>query len=80
MRMLCEAGIVEEHDFGVGCGHYELGGGPHHDHLIDAESGRIVEFCDPEIERLQQAIAERLGYRLTGHRLELYGVRAKSDA
>lgn len=80
MRTLCDAGIVEEHDFGAGCGHFELAGGPHHDHLIDAENGTIVEFSDPEIERLQDAIAERLGYRLTGHRLELYGVRAKSDA
>lgn len=77
LRMLCDAEIVEEHDFGAGCSHFELAGGPHHDHLIDAESGTIVEFCDPEIERLQQAVAERLGYRLTGHRLELYGVRAR---
>lgn len=76
MRTLCDAGIVEEHDFGAGFGHYELVGGSHHDHLIDAESGTIVEFCDPEIERLQEAIAKRLGYRLVGHRLELYGVRA----
>lgn len=75
MRTLCDAGIVEEHDFGAGCGHYELAGGSHHDHLIDAESGAIVEFCDPEIERLQEAIAARLGYRLIGHRLELYGIR-----
>ena len=80
LRMLCDTGIVDEHDFGAGCGHFELAGGPHHDHLIDAESGTIVEFCDPEIERLQKAIAERLGYRLTGHRLELYGVPTSADA
>jgi Fur family ferric uptake transcriptional regulator len=80
LRVLCDAGIAEEHDFGAGCGHYELADRPHHDHLIDAENGAIVEFCDPEIERLQKAIAARLGYRLTGYRLELFGVRADEDA
>jgi Fur family ferric uptake transcriptional regulator len=74
MRTLRDAGIVEEHSFGEGRHHYELSSGIHHDHLIDTTSGAIVEFCDPEIERLQQAIAERLGYRLVGHRLELYAV------
>lgn len=77
LRMLRDAGMVIEHAFPDGRCHYELAGRPHHDHLIDKESGAIVEFCDPEIERLQQAIARRLGYRLTGHRLELYGVRAR---
>jgi Fur family ferric uptake transcriptional regulator len=75
LRILRDSGIVIEHEFQDGRCHYEMAGRPHHDHLIDAESGTIVEFCDPEIERLQQAIATRLGYRLTGHRLELYGVR-----
>lgn len=75
LRVLRDAGMVIEHAFPDGRCHYELAGRPHHDHLIDKESGAIVEFCDPDIERLQQAIAHRLGYRLTGHRLELYGVR-----
>lgn len=77
MRVLRDAGMVIEHTFPDGRYHYEMAGRPHHDHLIDEESGAILEFCDPEIERLQQAIALRLGYRLTGHRLELYGVRAR---
>ena len=76
MRTLRDAGIVEEHSFGEGRNHYELASGTHHDHLIDTTTGDIVEFCDPEIERLQQAIAERLGYRLVGHKLELYAVPA----
>jgi Fur family ferric uptake transcriptional regulator len=77
VRMLRDAGIIIEHEFQDGRCHYELAGRPHHDHLIDTENGTITEFCDPEIERLQQAIANRLGYRLTGHRLELYGVRRR---
>jgi Fur family ferric uptake transcriptional regulator len=77
LGLLRDAGMVIEHAFPDGRCHYELAGRPHHDHLIDEESGAIVEFCDPEIERLQQAIAQRLGYRLTGHRLELYGVRER---
>lgn len=76
LRLLSEAGVIEEHRFGEGRSQFEIGGRPHHDHLIDAENGAIIEFCDPEIERLQEAIADRLGYRLTGHRLELFGVRA----
>ncbi|ODT64905.1 MAG: transcriptional repressor [Pelagibacterium sp. SCN 63-23] len=76
LALLRDAGMVIEHAFPDGRCHYELAGRPHHDHLIDAESGTIVEFCDPEIELLQEAIARRLGYRLTGHRLELYGVRS----
>lgn len=77
LSVLRDAGIVDEHRFGEGRCHYELSDGAHHDHLIDAETGQIVEFTDPEIERLQHAIAERFGYRLTGHKLELYGVRAE---
>jgi Fur family ferric uptake transcriptional regulator len=76
LALLRDAGMVIEHAFPDGRCHYELAGRPHHDHLIDAENGTIVEFCDPEIELLQEAIARRLGYRLTGHRLELYGVRS----
>ena len=80
LRVLSEAGVIEEHRFGESRARFEIGGRPHHDHLIDAESGAIVEFCDPEIERLQEAVAERLGYRLTGHRLELFGVRTARRA
>lgn len=75
MGMLRDAGMVEEHTFNEGRSHYELAKRDHHDHLIDAESGAIIEFCEPEIERLQQIVAKRLGYRLIGHKLELYGVR-----
>ena len=75
LRLLCDAGLVEEHEFGEGRHHYELSSRTHHDHLIDTESGKIIEFCDPEIERLQQVLADRLGYRLVHHRLELYAVR-----
>lgn len=78
LRTLRDAGIVEEHSFGEGRSHYELASGTHHDHLIDTTSGEIVEFCDPEIERLQQAIAERLGYRLVSHKLELYAVPSRA--
>jgi len=77
LSVLRDAGIVDEHRFGEGRCHYELADGPHHDHLIDAKTGQIVEFADLEIERLQHAIAKRLGYRLTGHKLELYGVRTQ---
>lgn len=76
LALLRDAGMVIEHTFPDGRCHYELAGRPHHDHLIDAENGTIVEFCDAEIELLQEAIARRLGYRLTGHRLELYGFRS----
>ena len=69
-----EAGIVERHDFGDGRARYEPAPDDHHDHLIDMRTGRIVEFTDPEIEALQEAVARRLGYRLVDHRLELYGV------
>lgn len=75
VRTLSAAGLLDEHTFGDGRCHYEAADGPHHDHLIDEETGAIVEFCDPEIERLQHMVAARLGYRLTTHRLQLYGVR-----
>jgi len=73
VRLFEEAGVVERHDFGDGRSRYEQAGDEHHDHLIDLKTGKVIEFVDPEIERLQAAIAERLGYRLVGHRLELYG-------
>lgn len=70
-----EANILERHDFGDGRARYEETPEVHHDHLIDIKSGEVIEFRNEEIERLQQEVAERLGYRLVGHRLELFGVR-----
>ncbi len=79
VRLFEEAGILEKHDFGDGRARYEEASDVHHDHLIDLKSGRVIEFQDEEIERLQQAIASRLGYRLVDHRLELYAVPAEAD-
>ncbi|MCG2840108.1 transcriptional repressor [Sandaracinobacter sp. RS1-74] len=73
VRLFEEAGILERHDFRDGRSRYEATPDEHHDHLIDIESGDVVEFHDEELERLQAAIAERLGYKLVDHRLELYG-------
>ncbi|HVY83543.1 MAG TPA: Fur family transcriptional regulator [Caulobacterales bacterium] len=74
VRLFEEAGILERHDFRDGRSRYEEAPETHHDHLIDMKSGKVIEFTDPEIERLQQEIARRLGFRLVDHRLELYGV------
>ena len=71
VRLFEEAGILDRHDFGDGRARYEAAPEAHHDHLIDVESGKVVEFVDPELEALQRVIAEKLGY----HRMELYGVR-----
>jgi Fur family ferric uptake transcriptional regulator len=68
------AGILERHAFRDGRARYEKASKKHHDHLIDLNSGQVVEFRSPEIERLQAEIARRFGYRLVGHRLELYAV------
>ena len=73
MRLFEEVGVVERHDFGDGRSRYEELTGDHHDHLIDTRSGRVIEFYDEEIEILKSRIAERLGFRLIGHKLELYG-------
>ena len=67
-------GFLERHNFGASRGRYEETARRHHDHLIDIESGRVIEFRNEEIERLQQLIADELGYELVGHRLELYAV------
>lgn len=75
VRLLEEAGIVQRHDFLDGRSRYEEAKDDHHDHLIDMNTGHVVEFVDEEIERLQETIARRLGYDLVGHRLELYGVK-----
>jgi Fur family ferric uptake transcriptional regulator len=74
VRLFEEAGIIARHDFRDGRSRYEEQTDDHHDHLIDIKSGQVVEFVDEEIERLQHAIAKRLGYKLVAHRLELYGV------
>lgn len=74
VKLFEESGILEKHEFGDGRARYETADRDHHDHLIDMHSGEVIEFVDPEIEALQEKIAERLGYRLKGHRLELYGV------
>ena len=74
VRLFEEAGIIERHDFRDGRSRYEEVPDTHHDHLIDMKTGKVVEFVDEEIERLQAAIARKLGYKLVDHRLELYGV------
>src|SRR5688500_1888715 len=74
VRLFEEAGILERHDFRDGRSRYEEVPETHHDHLIDMKTGKVIEFVEPEIERLQQEIARRLGYKLVDHRLELYGV------
>src|SRR5688572_663789 len=75
VRLFEEAGILDRHDFGDGRARYEAAPEAHHDHLIDVETGKVLEFVDPELEALQKQIAERLGFRLVDHRMELYGVR-----
>jgi len=79
VRLFEEAGVLDRHDFGDGRSRYEPAPEAHHDHLIDVESGKVVEFVDPELEALQKQIAEKLGYRLVDHRMELYGVRLERD-
>jgi Fur family ferric uptake transcriptional regulator len=74
VRLFEEAGIIERHDFRDGRSRYEQAPDEHHDHLIDMRTGQVIEFVDPEIEALQNAIARRLGFKLVDHRLELYGV------
>ena len=80
VRLFEEAGILDRHDFGDGRARYEAAPEAHHDHLIDVESGKVVEFVDPELEALQKQIAEKLGYRLVDHRMELYGVRLDRES
>jgi len=74
VKLFEDAGVITRHDFGEGRSRYETVPDEHHDHLIDLRTGEVIEFRDEEIERLQKAMAERLGYRLVDHRLELYGV------
>ena len=79
VKMLEDAGIIERHDFGDGRARYEQMPDEHHDHLIDLRSGRVIEFRSEEIEALQEQIARNLGFRLRGHRLELYAVPLDED-
>ncbi|MEZ4335877.1 MAG: Fur family transcriptional regulator [Sandaracinaceae bacterium] len=75
LRLFEEAQILERHDFGDGRARYEEIPEEHHDHLIDVNTGEVIEFTNDKIEAIQEAIAEQLGYRLVDHRLELYGVK-----
>ena len=79
VRLFEEAGILDRHDFGDGRARYEAAPEAHHDHMIDVESGKVIEFVDPELEALQREIAERLGFRLVDHRMELFGVRIERE-
>ncbi|MFD1912437.1 Fur family transcriptional regulator [Halodurantibacterium flavum] len=79
VKLFEEEGILDRLEFGDGRARYEDAHREHHDHLIDLNTGAVIEFIDPDIEALQERIARRLGYRLTGHRLELYGVPLKKD-
>ena len=74
VKLFEDAGIVERHEFGDGRSRYETVPDEHHDHLINLKTGQVIEFKNEEIEALQDAIAEKLGYRLVDHRLELYGI------
>jgi Fur family ferric uptake transcriptional regulator len=79
VRLFEESGILERHDFRDGRSRYETVPEEHHDHLIDVESGKVIEFHDAELEALQERIAARLGFRLVDHRMELYAVPLNSD-
>jgi Fur family transcriptional regulator, ferric uptake regulator len=80
VRLFEEASILERHDFRDGRSRYEETPEIHHDHLIDIQSGRVIEFRDEQIEQLQRKVAEKLGYRLVDHRLELYAVPIDESA
>lgn len=77
LKLFSEKGILERHDFGHGRGRYEEASRQHHDHLVDVETGKVIEFSNEQIEELQERIARELGFSLVGHRLELYGVPLK---
>ena len=77
VKLFQEAGILDRVEFGDGRARYEDAERDHHDHLIDLTTGEVIEFVDPEIEALQEKITAKLGYKLKGHRLELYAVKAK---
>jgi len=77
VKLFEEAGIVEKHDFKGGKARYEQSPKEHHDHLIDINSGEIIEFVDKDIEELQNKVAQKLGYKIVDHKLELYGTKIK---
>ena len=79
VKLFEEAGILTKHDFKGGKARYEAMIESHHDHLIDIKTGEIIEFVDEEIEKLQKKVAEKYGYTLVDHNLELYGVKKKSQ-
>lgn len=79
VRLFEEAGILERHDFRDGRSRYEPVTDEHHDHLIDVESGEVHEFHNNEIEKLQEEIARKMGFKLVDHRMELYGVPLKKE-
>lgn len=74
VKLFEEAGITQRHDFGDGRARYEEASESHHDHLIDLKSGKVIEFANDDIEKIQKEIAKKLGYKLVDHRLELYAV------
>lgn len=80
VKLFEDAGIIERHDFREGRSRYEQMPDEHHDHLIDVNNGSVIEFRSEEIERLQEEIARRHGFKLVGHRLELYAVRLKDKS
>ena len=75
VKLFEEEGIVAKHDFKGGKARYEELNESHHDHLIDIKTGEIIEFVDEEIEKLQQKVADKYGYKLVDHKLELYGIK-----
>ena len=77
VRLFEDSGVISRHDFGDGRARFEELPDDHHDHLIDVKTGEVIEFVDEDIEKLQEKIAKKLGYRLVDHRLELYGVKDK---
>ena len=79
LRLLERKGILARHDFGAGRRRYEEAPREHHDHLIDIESGSVIEFRNEAIEKLQESVARELGFKLVGHRLQLFGVPLKRD-
>ena len=78
VKLFEESGILAKHEFKGGKARYEELNEGHHDHLIDIKSGEIIEFVDEEIEKLQKKVAEKYGYKLVDHKLELYGIKKKS--
>ena len=79
VRLFEDAAIIERHDFGDGRSRYEEASESHHDHLIDMQTGKVIEFQNLEIEVLQREVARTFGYKLVGHRLELYAVPLSAD-